>query len=513
MGRVRKIIVGTENPLTVDDVNAVAAAGAKVELTEDPAFRDRIAASRQVLEDALKLDGPIYGVRTGFGQSCGNRIEAYDSIELGNNLVRYHRCGVGPFLPETSVRAAMMCRLACLAQGMSGVRWELLERLRDFLNLGLTPVVPSRGSVGASGDLTPMAYIAATLIGEHDLVYEGRPRAAADGIAEAGLAPFSFAAKEALAVLNGTSIMTGLAAETIGRAQRFGDAAIAATALSVHALAGHAAHFGEPVFRGKPHRGSVEFGERIRSLLETVSPPPEADAPGALQDTYAVRCAPQVVGVLHDTLTWARDWVETEINSANDNPLCDPRTGEVWMGGNFYGGHVAAAMDALKSAVASTADMLDRQVALLVDPRFNRGLPENLVMVEEGNGRHHGFKGMQITASALTAEALKATMPAAAFSRSTESHNQDKVSMGTIAARDAVMVCELSEQVAAIAILAAAQGCQLRGGLDTRPALAAIVERLRRHVPANTADRAQDVDIDTVAELLRRAALIAEGGP
>jgi histidine ammonia-lyase len=229
----------------------------------------------------------------------------------------------------------------------------------------------------------------------------------------------------------------------------------------------------------------------------------ESQTRETLQDPYSVRCAPQIIGVLYDALIWIGQWVETEANSANDNPIFDPETGQPLMSGNFYGGHMAFAMDALKAALASVADMSDRQMALLVDPLLNRGLPADLVRVTgEDAVFHHGFKAMSLSTSALTAEALKLTMPAASFSRSTESHNQDKVSMGTIAARDAERICTLTERVLAIHLLAASQGCEIRGNLDSRPQLHVLIGRIRTFSKALMEDREMDADIERLARAI-----------
>jgi len=223
-----------------------------------------------------------------------------------------------------------------------------------------------------------------------------------------------------------------------------------------------------------------------------------------LQDPYSVRCAPQIAGVLYDALTWIRQWVETEANSSNDNPIFDPQTGQPLMSGNFYGGHMAFAMDALKAALASVADMSDRQMALLVDPLLNRGLPADLVRVTgEESVFHYGFKAMSLSTSALAAEALKLTMPAASFSRSTESHNQDKVSMGTIAARDAERICTLTERVCAIHLLAAAQACDIRGNVQVRPFLARACEKIRLVSAPVVEDRPLDADIEDMCAAIR----------
>ena len=347
--------------------------------------------------------------------------------------------------------------------------------------------------------------MAAALMGEREVFYRGSRMPAAEALKSEGLDPYVFTPKEPLAMMNGTSVMTGIAALAIDRSRKIMDALIAATALSIHALMGNAHHYHPAIARAKPHPGQDRIARAIAGLLQTKTDPSklEATALETLQDPYSLRCSPQVLGVLDDAIAWVTRWVEIEANSANDNPLIDPETGVVLMGGNFYGGHIALAMDSLKAALASAADMADRQVALMVDPHVNRGLPADLVSVEADEMPYnHGFKAMSIASSALAAEALKATMPAASFSRSTESHNQDKVSMGTISARDAARVCELAARVAAIHLLAAAQACEIRGSIETRPRLSAILSGIRSIAGPVTADRPMDGDIAALERLI-----------
>jgi histidine ammonia-lyase len=509
---ISTVVVGDADA-TLSQILAVASGRARVRLSTKRAFAARLEASQQALRRAIENDSPIYGVVTGFGNSCGNRVESNHTEKLGENLLHYHRCGVGPLLTREETRAAMFCRLLCLARGYSGVSRALLQRFVLFLNEDIVPLVPSRGSVGASGDLTPMAYIAAAFAGWHEVEFRGRRMSAKRALRAVGAKPYAFRLKEPLAVLNGTSIMTGIAAVVTARARGVLRALAAATALSVHAMAAHAYHFHETIFAAKPFAGQAAVAAELRRWLDAVLPVIESTEPPCLQDPYSLRCAPQVLGVLADALDWIENWVTTEANSVNDNPIFDPASKRVLMGGNFYGGHIAMAMDSLKAALASAADMSDRQIALLVDKRFNRGLNDNLVMVKTDEARaHHGFKGMQITASALTAEALKATMPAAVFSRSTECHNQDKVSMGTIAASDAWQVCELVERVAAIHLLAAAQAAEMRGGLAARPALRQLFNAIRRLVPANVRDRAMDVDLELITHWILSTGVFGVGG-
>ncbi|MCL4469349.1 MAG: aromatic amino acid ammonia-lyase [Deltaproteobacteria bacterium] len=499
----RKTIVIGENDITLDQVTDIARDNARVVISSKRDFVNKMKQSQKMLQHALEVDVPIYGVTTGYGAACGNRIKKHNTEELGNNLIKYHGCGTGDPLGIEETRASIVCRLACFARGHSGVSIDLLQAMADLLNKGITPIVPSLGSVGASGDLTPMSYIAACLSGDRDALYKGHRMKSSKAFSLAGLSPYRFLPKEPLGMMNGTSVMTGIAVLNLSKSRVIADAALAATALSLHALMGHERHFHPTVTDSKPHPGQQLAGERLRNLLSCTDCPQESGKEDDLQDPYSIRCAPQILGVAYDAFEWIEQWVGREVNSSNDNPLSDGDNGEIFMGGNFYGGHIVYAMDALKSALASVADMADRQMALLVDKRYNRGLPANLVKVTgDKQALNHGFKGMQITASALTAEALKNTMPAASFSRSTESHNQDKVSMGTIAARDAAWQCELVGRAVAVHLMAAVQACELRGDLDGRPALASLVKSVRKVVKETVFDRPMDKDIEALVNAL-----------
>ena len=492
--------------VSFNDIIAVAKDGLKVTIGKNPAFIKRMETTRQMLMSSMEKGIPVYGVNTGYGKSCGNRISMKNALKSGVNIFRFHGCGTGDPIGIEETRAAMLTRILCLARGYSGVSIGLIEQMAKFLNAGITPVVPAEGSVGASGDLTPMSYIGAALMGAGDVFYENDILPAAKALKKAGIKPYSYLPKEPLSMVNGTTTMTGIAALTAERARRIGNAAIFATALSVHAMKGNAHHYHPVLSEAKPFFGQIFASREISRLLTSrVSARQlEDDALETLQDPYSLRCAPQVLGVLFDALAWIEKWIETEANSSNDNPIFDPATGAVLMGGNFYGGHIAFAMDGLKAAVASVADMCDRQVMLLVNPNLNRGLPGDLVCPKSAQaGLQHGFKAMSISSSALAAEALKATMPAASFSRSTESHNQDKVSMGTIAARDAERVCTLAERVLAIHLLAAAQACDLRANIHVRPYLAKALQNIRSASDAVTEDRPLDEDIERMCVVIR----------
>lgn len=493
-------------PVRFEEMIAVAIDGLPVRISRSRAFLKRMAVTEQALMTSLKKGVAIYGVNTGYGKSCGNRISLQAAMKNGPNILKFHGCGTGDPIGIEETRAAILTRILCLARGYSGVSVALLEQMAAFLNEGITPVVPCEGSVGASGDLTPMSYIGAALAGERDVFYEDRIMPASRALKKAGLKPYVYQPKEPLSMMNGTTTMTGIAAVCIERAYRILDAAVCATALSVHAMKGNAHHYHPVISEAKPFPGQAGVARKIARLLasKVSARRLEDDALETLQDPYSLRCAPQALGVLADALSWIIPWVEIEANSANDNPIFDPATGEVLMGGNFYGGHIAFAMDGLKAALASAADMCDRQVALLVNPNTNRGLPGDLVRKNGASqGLRHGFKAMSIASSSLAAEALKATMPAASFSRSTESHNQDKVSMGTIAARDAERLCTLAERVAAIHLLAAAQACDIRQNIRVRPLLEKALRNIRLVSDPVIEDRPLDEDIERMCAAIR----------
>jgi histidine ammonia-lyase len=499
------VVVGLR-PLTLEQVVRIADGVARVEVSDDRAYRERLARGVARLEDHVRGGRRIYGVTTGFGDSCGTDVSALEGRALALNLTRYHRCGTGRPFDDVETVAILVARLASLARGYSAVRVEVLEQLALFANRRVLPRIPSEGSVGASGDLTPLAYVAAALAGEGDVTFEGRLCPAATALGALGAAPLTLEPKEALALVNGTSAMTGLAILAYDRARQLSRLAAALTAMAVEALRGEPGHFDARIFELKPHPGQATFARWVREDLGAES---KRDASAArLQDRYSLRCAPHAAGVLLDVLPLARSFLETELNSVNDNPIVDPDSSDVLMSGNFYGGHVCHAMDSIKTCVANVADLLDRQLALLVNPVTSNGLPNNLVAVEgRAAATHHGFKAMQITASALTAEALKLTMPASAFSRSTENHNQDKVSLGTIAARDCLRIIELTETVAVVHLLGLCQAVELRGRDAMGPRSAALHAAVREVAAKNECDRPMDRDIVALLERYRERRL------
>ncbi|MBB3194239.1 histidine ammonia-lyase [Roseateles terrae] len=491
-------------PLRIEDICALSRREATAQLGPSPEFQRRIQAGADFVARLLAEDGVIYGVTTGYGDSCTVAVPPALVPELPHHLYTYHGIGAGAMLTEPQTRAVLGARLASLCQGMSGVSLDLLRQIELLLKHDLLPLIPSEGSVGASGDLTPLSYLAAVLCGEREVRMNGETVPAAEALRAVGATPLKLRPKEGLAIMNGTAVMTGLACLAYERAEYLAQLATRITAMNVVASAGNAHHFDETLFAAKPHAGQQRVAERLRADLASERPSRNDQR---LQDRYSLRCAPHVVGVLEDALPWLRQLIENELNSANDNPLIDPVNERVLHGGHFYGGHIAMAMDTLKTAVANLADLLDRQLALMVDARYNHGLPANLSGASgERAPINHGLKALQISVSAWTAEALKQTMPASVFSRSTECHNQDKVSMGTIAARDALRVLDLTEQVAAGVLMAARQGMGLRerlGPLVLTPALAAMLDDLSDRMPLVVEDRALDAELRALMGAIR----------
>jgi histidine ammonia-lyase len=493
-------------PLTIEQVVEIAHGRAKVALSNDLEWRRKLSAGPDHLAALLREEGRVYGVTTGVGDSCETPISSAMAADFQLNLLRFHGVGTGRLLSETESAAVVAVRLASLSVGWSAVREVLLQRLCDLINHRVLPCIPAEGSVGASGDLTPLSYVAAVLVGEREVYFKGQVRPAIEVFYELGLPPLKLQPKEALALMNGTSVMTGLACLAFKQSERLARLSASLTAMGSDVTRGNQAHFDDRLFIAKPHPGQRACARWIR---EDIGYDPKAprETP-RVQDRYSIRCAPHVIGVLLDALPFMRRTIEIELNGANDNPLIDPETGDVLHGGNFYGGHIAFVMDSLKTAVANLADLMDRQMALICNPTTSNGLPANLVARKGPDaGTHHAFKAMQISTSALAAEALKLTMPASVFSRSTECHNQDKVSMGTIAARDCLRVLELTETVGAMLLLAMCQAVDIREGEGCHTRSQALHKAVRRAIPVNTADRRMEPDVQWALSAYRAGEL------
>lgn len=505
-----KNVVFNGTPLTIEHIVSLAKKNATAQLSNDTAFKVKIDQGPAFLQKLLKEDGDIYGVTTGYGDSCTTSIPHHLVNELPKHLYTFHGCGSGQKLTAELGRAVLATRLTSLSLGYSGVRWALLKQIETLLQQDIIPLIPEEGSVGASGDLTPLSYVAAVLCGERQVYYQDHVHPTSELFKKLNISPLVLKPKEGLAIMNGTAVMTAIACIAFSRAEYLAQLATRITALACTAHLGNTYHFDRTLFEAKPHPGQQTIALWLRQDLRVDNPPRNSDR---LQDRYSLRCAPHVIGVLQDALPWLRQSIENELNSANDNPIIDAHGEHVLHGGHFYGGHIAFAMDALKNLVANIADLLDRQLAQMVDPKFNNGLPANLSGSEgERRAINHGLKAVQIAVSAWTAEALKLTLPASIFSRSTECHNQDKVSMGTIAARDCLRVLQLTEQVCAAALLASCQALELRlrreeiqqSQLST--ALTHTLDDVRKVTPFLNEDRALDAELETLVNHIQQRA-------
>ncbi|HIQ47341.1 MAG TPA: aromatic amino acid lyase [Sulfurovum sp.] len=484
-------------------------AAQKLEISSETHFVEKVEKAHNFLMNEIKTK-PIYGITTGYGASGKNYVSYEDAERLQTNLFRFHGCGVGENLSEKVCRYAVMMRIVSLSKGRSAVSMNLLHRLQLLIEKDIIPVIPSQGSVGASGDLTPLSYIAAVIAGEREVYYKGDIRDVSEVYAELGIEAYAFKPKEALAIMNGTTIMSAIALDALESFEVILDSMESYVAAMFEVLLGDDTPVSDFVHDSKPFSGQIASAKNIQRKMSGSKLTHGRDARYTkffedndlnIQDTYSMRCAPQVLGVIRDNLTISKNWVETEINSVNDNPLIDGENGKIYTSGNFYGGYVAHAMDTLKICAANLADLLDKEFALLVDHKFNRGLGENLKL--EPESYYHGFKAMQITLSSLSADVIKNTTAASIHSRPTESLNQDKVSMGTTAANDfAKMIPDLHNMLS-IAFMGMAQAVDIRGPERVSPHLKLIHDNIREDILALREDRRMDKDIRKVKTLLK----------
>ncbi len=511
------LLTGAE--LTVADVESVALAHRGVRL--DPGARERVLEARAVIDRLVASGEVVYGVTTGFGSLATTFVPPERARELQERLLLSHAAGVGEPLPTPVVRAMLLLRANTLALGHSGCRPELIERLCGMLERGLHPVVPSQGSVGASGDLAPLAHLALPLIGHGRVEFEGRERPAAEALAAIGWAPLVLEPKEGLALLNGTQMMTAIGALALARAERLARTASVAAAMSTEALRGTEVAFSAAYQSTRPHPGQVRTAAELRWLLRDseLQRSHHADS-HRVQDPYSIRCVPQVHGAARDALGYLHGVLDIEMNSATDNPLVFPEGGHVpedalatghglvISGGNFHGEPVALALDLAKLAIAELGAISERRVALLLDPRLNDGLP---AFLGASSGLDSGLMILQYTAAALASESKVLAHPASADSIPTSANQEDHVSMGSIAALHLRRVLEHTERIVAIELICAAQGLDLRGDLlpGVRPGrgVEEAHARVRAVIPRLEHDREPGPDLAAAGQLVGRGSL------
>ncbi len=483
--------------LTLDQLFRVAHRRARAAI--DPDARRRVAATRRALEDLLRGGAVVYGANTGFGLMSDVRIPDDQIDQLQVNLIRSHSAGVGELLPEPVVRAMILLRANVLARGHSAVRPELVEALLAMLDAGVTPAIPSRGSVGASGDLAPLAHLALALMGEGDVVRGVARVPAADALRAAGLAPFRLAGREGLALVNGTQAMTALGALSLLEAASLMTQADVAGALTLDALLGSAKPFDERMAALRRHPGQAASAANVRALLVGSGLMDSHRSCGRVQDSYSLRCMPQVHGAARDALAHVRGVLEIEINAVTDNPIFFPETGEALPGGNFHGAPVAQAMDLIGIALADAACISERRTDRLTNPAMS-GLPAFLA---DHPGLESGLMMAQVTAAALASECKGLAHPASVDSIPTGAGKEDHVSMGVTAALKAARAVETFRSVLAIELLAGARALDLRRPLRSSPALEAAHAALRARVPPMRGDRALTADVESIAAMLR----------
>ena len=488
--------------LTIDDVAAVATNGARVVLADGA--RPGIAASRALIERIAAGDQPVYGVNTGVGELANQVVSPADIKTLQLNLIRSHAVGVGDPLDRSVVRAVVVLRANALAKGFSGVRPELIEMLCELLNRDITPYIPSQGSVGASGDLAPLAHLALVLVGEGECLVDGKPVASAGILAEAGIEPITLAAKEGLALINGTQVMAALGCLLVAQATSLIKSAQIAGGMSLEALRGTDKVFDEKIHATRPHAGQVRCAANMRRIVAGSGIIASHTDCEKVQDAYTLRCIPQVYGAVMDTLAYVEEVMAVEINSATDNPLVFADQGEVISCGNFHGEPLAFATDFLGIALAEIANIIERTIDRLVNPHLS-GLPPFLVAK---SGLNSGFMISQYTAAALVSENKVLAHPASVDSIPTSAGQEDHVSMGTISARHAQQIVRNVQHVIAIELLCAAQGIDYHDA-PCAAGTAAAHEVIRTHVPHLDDDRALYRDIETVRDLLASGEIVS----
>ena len=511
---MRRVFIDGES-LAIEDVVAVSRGGAQVEIPQK--VKEKAKRSRRVLEEFVRKKKVVYGVTTGFG-ALGSVIVPSERIkELQSNLIRSHSAGVGKPLNKDVTRALMLLRANTLAKGNSGIRLETLEALVQMINKGVYPLIPEKGSVSASGDLAPLSHMTLVMMGEGEAEYKGETMSGGEAMEKAGISPVELDSKEGLALNNGTQLMTAIGALAVHDAERLIKTAEIAASMSLEALSGISDAFDGRVHQVRPHPGQIATARNIRVLTagsEIIKSSGEVmgemgeSRVRAPQDPYSLRCVPQVLGAARDAVAYVRKVIETEINSATDNPLIFADDGECLSGGNFHGQPVSVAMDLLGIALTIVGNMSERRIARLIDENLSHGLPAFLIHREVEKGIHSGFMCAQITAAALASENKSLAHPASVDSIPTSANFEDFVSMGSIAARKAMEILRNVEHIVAIELLCATQGIDFRGpeklGQGTRVAYSLI----RKRVPMLKEDRVMSKDIEAVTELIRSGELV-----
>lgn len=494
--------------LTIEKLVKVARLSYRVELARQSAAR--IKKSRSALERLAKGGKTIYGVTTGFGALSRTRVTLDQASELQARLLRSHACGVGENLPTDVVRGMLLLRLNTLAKGFSGARFVVAELIENFLNEGVHPIVPSKGSVGASGDLAPLSHMALALMGEGEVEFQGQLCSASDALRKLGLTPISVSMKEGLALNNGTQMSTATAALVVHDTKQILKIAEIAAAASLEALQGYLQPFDERIHQARPFKGQIDSAQNLRSIvagsrLVKKRITGKAEPP---QDAYSLRCVPQVMGATREAVSFAERIVETEMNSATDNPLVFPDGPDVLSGGNFHGQPVGMAMDVVSIALATVANISERRIFRLLDPSLNNGLPPFLVGGNQPEGLNSGLMAVQYTAAALASENKILAHPATVDTIPTSANVEDFVSMSSTAGLKARMILQNTLRVLAIELICALQGLDLRDPDKCGRGTRAAYLKIREKVPMLKEDHPMSTLIESVATMISDGSIL-----
>jgi histidine ammonia-lyase len=497
----------TYQGLTLKDVVDVARNSIRVELSSE--VLDRVKEARSTVDRAISEGKVVYGINTGFGALSDKIISRKDVEKLQRNLLLSHSAGVGEPLDAESVRALMLLRANTLARGYSGISTETLELLVNMLNEHIHPVVPRKGSVGASGDLAPLAHVALALIGEGKVQFMGKIMRSDEAMASVNLKPATLSSKEGLALINGSQLMTAIGALVVYDSENLLKASQIATALSLEALNGRIDPFDKRIHMVRPHKGQIEVAKNVLKIVNG-SRITSDSTNKRVQDAYSLRCSPQVIGASKDAIEYARKVIEIEINSATDNPLIFTGDDEILSGGNFHGQPVAMAMDLLAIALCNIGNICERRVARLTDEKLSEGLPAFLIKKQGEEGLRSGFMMAQCTAASLTAENRCLSNPSSVNSIPTDANQEDHVSMGLTAASKAKEILRNTEYVVAIELLCGAQGLEFRGteksGLGTMEAYRSI----RKVAPSLDEDAQLAPLIEAVTGIIHNGGIVSD---
>jgi histidine ammonia-lyase len=485
-------------PLSLAEIEAVSVSRISVKIAS--AARERVAASRALIEQIVAAGQTVYGVNTGFGKLSDVRISDENLAQLQTNLVRSHAGGVGQPMSEAESRAMLLLRANVLAKGFSGTRIAVLELLVALLNAGVHPVIPEKGSVGASGDLAPLAHLALVVIGEGEAFYKGECIAGGEALKRAGLKPVQLAAKEGLALLNGTQAMVAVGGLAVARAERLVRLADVAGAMSLDALMGTPVAFDPRIQQARPHPGQIASAAHLTAIMQgSEIRESHREHCSRVQDAYCLRCMPQVHGAVRGALAHVASVLEAEAGSATDNPLVFPDgngTGDVLSGGNFHGAPLSYALDYAAIAITDLASITERRIDRLLNPDINEGLP---AFLSPDPGLSSGFMIAQIVAAALINECQVLAHPSSTGSIPTDGGKEDHVSMGMTGALKLRQIVEHVERIVAIELMCAAQAVEFRRPLKSSPQLEAVHQAVRKVVPRLEQDRVLAGDIDAMA--------------